>query len=259
LDLANLNLEVESSPHTYHRGVIRGCAAYTIFPARSRQAGRSESLTQERESILKEELRPLEAPGEPWLIKTNETIRLAPRAKQMVVGRLELPKHQEKPRLICVVSGKETLLKERVKQAQASDAFCRILRPGSQNSRSEYFTDLEGVLYKRRCGREPVLVVPHGLIREVIALNHDSVYASHPGWKRTLDIVSLRNWWPGIHKDVRQYVLKCNACQRRSGKHELKAPLGDVAEPSYAFQVAHCDTLPSLTKATVTSLHSSTN
>jgi hypothetical protein len=29
--------------------------------------------------------------------------------------------------------------------------------------------------------------------------------------------------------------------QRISGKHELKAPLGDVAEPSYAFQVAHCD------------------
>jgi hypothetical protein len=44
-----------------------------------------------------------------------------------------------------------------------------------------------------------------------------------------------------MHKDVRQYVLKCDACQRRSGKHELKAPLGDVAEPSYAFQVAHCD------------------
>jgi hypothetical protein len=84
------------------------------------------------------------------------------------------------------------------------------------------------------------LVVPQSLIREVIALNHDSIYASHPGWKRTLDIVSLRNSLPGKHKDVRQYVLKSDACQR-SGKHELKAPLGDVAEPSYVFQVAHCD------------------
>jgi hypothetical protein len=55
-----------------------------------------------RKSNLKEELRPLEAPGEPWLIKSNDTIRLAPRAKQMVVGRLELPKNQENPQLVCV-------------------------------------------------------------------------------------------------------------------------------------------------------------
>jgi transposase InsO family protein len=42
-------------------------------------------------------------------------------------------------------------------------------------------------------------------------------------------------------EDVRQYVSKCDACQRRSGKRELKAPLGDVAEPSHAFQIVHCD------------------
>jgi hypothetical protein len=43
-----------------------------------------------------------------------------------------------------------------------------------------------------------------------------------------------------MHKDVRQYVRNCDACERRSGKHERKAPMGDVAEPSYAFH-AHCD------------------
>jgi hypothetical protein len=92
-------------------------------------------------------------------------------------------------------------------------------------------------MYKRRQGKEPVLVVPRSLIREVISPNHDPVYAAHPGWKRTLDVLTLRNWWPGMHKDV----SNSGACQRRSGKRELKGPLGTDTEPSCAFQVTHCD------------------
>jgi hypothetical protein len=37
-----------------------------------------------------------------WLVKTTETIKLAPRAKQIDVGRLELPKRQVSPELLCV-------------------------------------------------------------------------------------------------------------------------------------------------------------
>jgi hypothetical protein len=36
------------------------------------------------------------------LVKTSETIRLAPRAKQIVVGRLELPKRQAYPKFVVV-------------------------------------------------------------------------------------------------------------------------------------------------------------
>jgi hypothetical protein len=85
----------------------------------------------------------------------------------------KIPHVDSLSRYICAVSSNETLSKERVKQAQASGVFCRTLSPGRQNSRSEYFTDLEGVMYKRRQGKEPVLVVPRSLIREMISLNHD--------------------------------------------------------------------------------------
>jgi hypothetical protein len=44
-----------------------------------------------------------------------------------------------------------------------------------------------------------------------------------------------------MHKYLRQYVIKCDVCQRRSGKRELKSPLSIIAEPSYALQVADCD------------------
>jgi hypothetical protein len=54
------------------------------------------------------------------------------------------------------------------KAGTTSDAFCRTLRPERQNCSSEYFTDLEGVTYKRRQGKEPVLVARDAQGRETI-------------------------------------------------------------------------------------------
>jgi hypothetical protein len=37
-----------------------------------------------------------------WLVRTTEEIRLVPRAKQLIVGRIELPKRRCKPDLVCI-------------------------------------------------------------------------------------------------------------------------------------------------------------
>jgi hypothetical protein len=55
---------------------------------------------------------------------------------------------------------------------------------------------------------EPQLVVPKNLIRDVIALNHDPIFAAHPGRNRTLEILCIRCYWPEIRKDVENYVSK---------------------------------------------------
>jgi len=48
--------------------------------------------------------------------------------------------------------------------------------------------------------------VPETLIIEVIKENHDPVYISHPGTKRTYDLISLCYWWPGIRKSIADYI-----------------------------------------------------
>jgi hypothetical protein len=40
--------------------------------------------------------------GESWIVKTTETIKLAPRVKQIVVRKLEMPKRRESLELVCV-------------------------------------------------------------------------------------------------------------------------------------------------------------
>ena len=144
-------------------------------------------------------------------------------------------------RHICSLTREPSLTKARIRQEQTTDAYCQSVDTGNRHPRSEYFRDADGVLYKRKRGGEPLLVIPESLIREIITLNHDSVYAGHPGVKRTLGVLSLKYWWPTMSGDVRKYVSTCDACQRRDGKREFKAPLGDVAEPSRAFQIVHID------------------
>ena len=109
-------------------------------------------------------------------------------------------------------------------------------KSGNPSSRSDYFLDEEGVLYKCRTDRKHQLVVPHSLIRDVIRANHGPVYVAHPGLKRTFDLISLRYWWPSMRKSVEDYVKKCDPCQRRKEDREFVAPLGEVEEPTAPFQ-----------------------
>jgi len=86
---------------------------------------------------------------------------------------------------------------------------------------------MDGVLYRRVKGKQPKLVVPEALIQEVIAENHNPIFVAHPGIKRTLELISLKYWWPKMRQSIEEYVRR-DKCQTRKGKHEFRAPLGAV-------------------------------
>ena len=116
-------------------------------------------------------------------------------------------------RHVRTVTTERTLTKDLVRAEQKVDKYCNTLEVGKQKGRSEYFYD-EGVIYRRRKNGEHQLVVPKNLIRDVIALNHDPIFAAQPGRKRTLEILCIQYYWPGMRKDVENYVSKCDDCQR---------------------------------------------
>ena len=89
--------------------------------------------------------------------------------------------------------------------------------------------------------KQPKLVVPQALIQEVIAENHNPIFVAHPGSKRTLELISLKYWWPKMRQSIQEYVRRCDKCQTRKGKHEFRAPLGAVEDPSEPFQVTSMD------------------
>jgi len=50
--------------------------------------------------------------------------------------------------------------------------------------------------------------------RRIVRNVHDSPVYGHPGISRTTDFVERQYWWPGLRKDVQQYVQGCADCQR---------------------------------------------
>ena len=74
-----------------------------------------------------------------------------------------------------------------------------------------------------------------------VKINQDPVTVAHPGRSRTLNILCLRFYWPGMRRHVEEYVKNCHACQPLKPRHEFKAPLGDVMEPTRPWEVVAID------------------
>ena len=144
-------------------------------------------------------------------------------------------------RAIQSVTKGQDLTRDEVKHAQERDKFCQSLETGKAESRSEYFIDEDGVIYRRRKYGGHQLMVPASLVDRVIGLNHDPITAGHPGRNRTLGILCLRFYWPGMRRDVEAYVQRCHTCQQTKPRHEFRAPMGDVSEPTSPFEVVGMD------------------
>jgi hypothetical protein len=85
--------------------------------------------------------------------------------------------------------------KQEMLQAQLQDSFCEQHKPTRHTEKSEFFVDLEGVLYRRNEDGKALLVVPKNLIGKVIAGNHSAIFAAHPGSQRTYELIALKYWW----------------------------------------------------------------
>jgi len=130
-------------------------------------------------------------------------------------------------RHVQAVSTVHQLTNDLIRVEQRKDKFCSTLKVEKPGGRTEYFHDDEGVIYRKRKNREHQLIVPQTLVRDVVYQNHDLIFASHPGQKRTFETICLRCWWPSTREDVNEYVKQCDGCQRRKQGYEYRTPMGN--------------------------------
>ena len=65
--------------------------------------------------------------------------------------------------------------------------------------------------------------------RAIIKSLHDTPAYGHLGITRTVDFVERSYWWPGLRRDVADYVRGCGECQRHKvNNHPTKAPLQPI-------------------------------
>jgi hypothetical protein len=70
---------------------------------------------------------------------------------------------------------------------QKRDSFCNSQTPGKYASRSEYFLDEDGVLYRRQPDHKHQLVVPGTLVRDIIKANHSHPSTAYSGKSENSD------------------------------------------------------------------------
>ena len=45
-------------------------------------------------------------------------------------------------------------------------------------------------------------------------LNHDDPHAGHFGYLQTLELIRQKYYWPGISRDIKEYIDICDTCQQ---------------------------------------------
>ena len=58
---------------------------------------------------------------------------------------------------------------------------------------------------------------------EIIWLHHDTPIAGYGGQWKMIELVTRNYWWPGMMKEVKQYIEGCDQCQKMKNRVEMPA------------------------------------
>jgi hypothetical protein len=109
------------------------------------------------------------------------------------------------------------LLTEQILQAYADDDYFagKASDEGLQQTSEGYW--LQG---------QRIVVPNAGTLRQgIIRDMHNAPLAGHVGMQKTLQAVSRVFWWPGLRRDVKEYVNNCHACQTNKASNQRPAGL----------------------------------
>ncbi|KAA3453025.1 pol protein [Gossypium australe] len=64
-----------------------------------------------------------------------------------------------------------------------------------------------------------------GLRQRILQDAHSSPYAMHPGSSKMYGDLRKQFWWPGLKREVTEFVRRCLTCQRVKAEHQLPSGL----------------------------------
>ena len=74
------------------------------------------------------------------------------------------------------------------------------------------------------CYQKKIYIPNQSSIKEkILDENHRSPYAGHPGYQKLITTLRKEYFWPGMKKDVAEFVAKCFTCQQVKIEHQRPA------------------------------------
>jgi len=124
-----------------------------------------------------------------------------------------------------LIEGPEEEIVKRIKETRDKDEEVikvveEMKKAEVKTLRNEEWQIEEGLVLKE--GR---LYVPKDekLRVEIIWLYHNTLIAGHGGQWKTVELVTRNYWWPGVMKEVKKYVERCDQCQKMKNRAEMPA------------------------------------
>jgi hypothetical protein len=76
---------------------------------------------------------------------------------------------------------------------------------------------------------------------------HYVPYAGHPGYQKTIATVKSQYYWPGMKKEVADFIAKCLECQKVNAEHRhLTGLLHSLPIPEWRWEVVTMDFITKL-------------
>ena len=97
-------------------------------------------------------------------------------------------------------------LQDEIKEKQAVDELCQKLSRQVLEGKVAEYRISEGMLYFR-----DRLCIPQcdELRKKILVEAHETPYTAHPGGAKMYQDLKKSYWWPGMKKDIGEFVAKC--------------------------------------------------
>ena len=124
-----------------------------------------------------------------------------------------------------LVEGLEKEIVKKIKETRDKNeevikAVEEMKKVGVKTLRDEEWQIEEGLVLKK--GR--VYMLKDEKLRvEIIWLHYDMPRAGNRGQWKMVELVTRNYWWPGVTKEVKQYMEGCDQCQRMKNRAEMPA------------------------------------
>ena len=104
----------------------------------------------------------------------------------------------------------------------------------------------DNILYRKSIygpSSTPILqaVIPPRLIADVLKDAHGSIFSGHPGFQRMVSILQRHAIWPGIYRDTKNHVEKCQQCDIVSQPNPPAKTDLQSMNPEFVFEHVCCD------------------
>jgi len=124
-----------------------------------------------------------------------------------------------------LIEGLEEEIVKKIKEARDKDEEVIKVVEEMKKAGVKTLRDEEWQIEEELVLKEGRVYVPKDekLREEIIRLHHDTPMAGHGEQWKMIELVTRNYWWPGMTKEVKQYVEGCDQCQRMKNRAEMLA------------------------------------